>query len=306
MTTQRGPKRKKPASQFDKEAVDSNGKTIVEAKTALARAEAKGRAGGGSVEQSAKAQKNARTPQTKARHERRASSKTGEALADDQETSTGASLELEQEFQLQMKRVSFVVRLEVDEHGQLGPIKIFEAQQDNPKEKRLNNLDGEGLVAFIKECINPATGAEHLSVGTPLAQNVITSPPEPFNFTSGIMISDVRVFRAGVSDATASILNCEEVFVVEARFRLRGSAVPSPGAEGMMKVYVSEVTSGKSQLLTTCKAILTYDELEYAVLAEAPGLPPGIYRLFTHITLNTPIRVVGYHDGPVIRVLIPA
>ncbi len=110
----------------------------------------------------------------------------------------------------------------------------------------------------------------------------------------------------GAPDVMAHTLNREEAFVVEARFQLQDSGVPSlgvPDSPYEMKVYVSEVTSGRSRLLITYSATLMPDVLEYAAQANAPGLSTGVYHLFTLVTLGEPRGVSGHHDGPVIRVI---
>jgi hypothetical protein len=128
---------------------------------------------------------------------------------------------------------------------------------------------------------------------------------KPIRPKSSLTISGVRVFRPRSPGVTTLTLNREEGFVVEARFQLQGSAVPSLGAQGSpyeMKVYVSEVTSGKYQLLTTSSVTLIQGGLEYAALASVSGLPSGLYRLFTLVTVGEPREVAGHYDGPIIRV----
>ncbi len=304
MTAQRGSKGRNLAVKPEKETTASGEITKAEAKTAPFRAEVKKIARPKSIEAPAATRKDVKAAQAKVTHERQAPIVTEQALAEDRETLTDASLEIKQEPQPQWKRVSFVVRLTVDEHSQVRRTEIEHVESGG--KQNLLSLDGEGLVAFMKASIGPADVPEHTIPPAPPPETVEVATVELHGPKSGLSISDVRVFRPELSDVMALILNSEEAFVVEARFHLQGSAVPSLGVQDSpyeMKVYVSEVTSGKSKLLTTCSAILTQDELEYTVQAEAPRLPPGIYRLFTHVSLGAPNRLAGHHDGPVIRVI---
>jgi hypothetical protein len=297
MTTQRGPKHKKPAAKADKEATVANKKTRVEAKvkeTATPRLD----------EPPAESPIALRAAQTEVEHERPAPIKAEKAETEAQEGLAATPLEIEQERRASARRVSFVVRLTVNEHGQVQRTEIQHVESD--RRQNFPSLDGERLVAFMRESISPTNVPEHDIPPAPPPQRVETPTPGPLNLESSLNISSVQVFRLEVPDVMALTLNREEGFVVEARFQLQGSAVPSLGARGSpyeMKVYVSEVTSGKSRLLTTYNATLIQDVLEYAAKAYVSGLPSGLYRLFTLVTVGEPREVAGHYDGPVIRVI---
>ena len=69
-----------------------------------------------------------------------------------------------------------------------------------------------------------------------------------------------------------------------------------------MKVYVREVTSGKYILLTTYRANLAENVLEYTAQMQVPGLPSGLYRLVTLVTLPAPINMGSQYKGPIVDV----
>jgi hypothetical protein len=102
------------------------------------------------------------------------------------------------------------------------------------------------------------------------------------------------------------VLSGEEPFGLKARFQLQGpdaQYLTTYATSFEIKVYANEVTSGESRLLTTYSTKLIQDLLEYTAPTRVPGLPHGLYRLFTLVTLSKPIKIGGYHDGPVIQVI---
>jgi hypothetical protein len=103
----------------------------------------------------------------------------------------------------------------------------------------------------------------------------------------------------------ALTLSPDEAFVVQARFQLQGAEAVSHSVQESayeMMVYANKVAGSESKLLTTYSGSLVKDILEYTVQTELPGLPPGIYRLATLVTLRKPIKAAGYHEGPIVQV----
>ena len=304
MAAQRGAKRRKLAAKPDKETTVAIEKARVKAKTALIRAKVKERVRLQSDEPLAKAQKALRAAQAKVKHERQARIKAEKALTEAQGALAAARLEVEQKRQARVRRVSFVVRLAVDEHGQFRRTEIEHVESS--RKQNFLSLDGERLVAFMKACISPAIIPEHAISAAPLPEKVTAPTPGPLRPISSLIVSDVRVFRPGNPDFVTLTLTPEEPFVVQARFQLQGpEARPLTAQESSygMKVYANELTSGKSQLLATYSATLIQDVVEYTAPARAPGLPPGLYRVFTVVILSAPIKMAGYYAKTVIWVI---
>jgi len=245
-----------------------------------------------------------RSAQAKAKHERQARVKAEKDLIEAQKELVAARLDVEQERHAKLKRVSFVVRLTVGQHGQLGRTEI-EHVESNKKHNFLS-LDGERLVAFMKACVSPTIIPEPSLPPTFPPEKIEATTPETPKPKCSLVVSDIRVFRQGDPDFMTLILMHEESFIVQAGFHLQGRearflTAQEPSYE--MKVYANEITSSKSKLLTTYCAGLTQGVLQYSVLAEMPRLLPGFYRLFTLVTLIKPLKIAGYYDGPVIQVI---
>lgn len=202
------------------------------------------------------------------------------------------------------QRVSFVVRLTVDERGQARRTEVEHAQSG--KKSSFPILDGERLAAFMRACISTVATSEPTlrPVLAPVKVGIPTQVPrEP---TTPMSISDVRVFRIGTPDVTTMTLSPDEAFVVQAHFQLQGSeAAPLSAQESryQLKVYANEVTGGRSKLLTTQSAHLVKNVLEYTPKAHAPRLSPGIYRLVTQVILYAPIKAASSHKELFVEVV---
>lgn len=303
MTAQRGPKRRQSETNLDKKTTVSNKKAEVEAETVHTGAKGKARIRSKADEPVAKARKALRTAQAEVKHGRGARVEAKKPLARDQEELAAARLEIEQGRQARVRRVSFVVRLTIDEQGQFRRTEIEHVESG--VNQHFSGLDGERLVAFMKACISSGITSEYTVSEAPHPEGVEVATLTHLRAVSRLNISDVRVFRPAASEAMALVLNPQEVFVVEARFQIQSSeasfAAQKPSYA--MKVCVMEITSGRAELLGTCIAKLIQHGTEYAALAEMPGLPPGLYRLFTVVTLGVPIEMAGYYDKTLIEVV---
>jgi hypothetical protein len=191
--------------------------------------------------------------------------------------------------------VSFIVRLTVDERGKPLRTEIQPGQRDKEPGKFLG-LNGQELATYMEKYISPPSPAE---VEAPM--------PEPPTPTTGLTVSDVRVFRAGVPGVTALALSPGGAFMVQARFQLQGPETSSLTAQEpsfQVQVYAREVISGgPSNMLTTYEANLVEDVLEYTPLVQVPGLSPGLYRLITVVELQAPITMRGRYEGPIVEVI---
>jgi hypothetical protein len=86
------------------------------------------------------------------RREHRARMQAEKALIEVRQELAAARRETESEPEAQIRRVSFVVRLMLDEHGQFARTEIQHVLSS--RRQNFLSLDGDGLVAFMKACIN--------------------------------------------------------------------------------------------------------------------------------------------------------
>jgi hypothetical protein len=116
------------------------------------------------------------------------------------------------------QRVSFVVRLTVDERRQ--PKRTEIEHPLSGKKVSFPSLDAQRMAAFMKACIGPqAVSIPAPSAGlSPTKANVVKPNPEMSATT--LTVRDVQVVRRDVSGIPASFLNSDEAFAVQVRFQL--------------------------------------------------------------------------------------
>jgi len=148
-----GSKSKKLAVKLDKHTWLQM-KKPTEAKTTFTKLRVKKNSRQKSAEPLTKTQKALQAGQAEIRREHQARIQVEKALTEAREALAATRLEAEHERQAQIRRVSFVVRLTLNEQGQFGRTEI-EHVSSNRKQNFLS-LDGERLVAFMKACIDPA------------------------------------------------------------------------------------------------------------------------------------------------------
>ena len=121
-----------------------------------------------------------------------------------------------------------------------------------------------------------------------------------------IVLTAVQVFPLASQTSMTSRLVPKQSFIVQARFQLQGEDVRSLTAQEHffeVKVYTNEMTSGSTKLLTTYRAKLIRDVMEYDVRREVPGLLPGLYRISIVIFLRKPVKLGGFYDKTIIHVI---
>ena len=143
-------------------------KKSTEAKTALAKLRVKEKIRQKSDEPLTKIQTALKAAQTEVKRERKARIQAEKALTEARKELAVIQLEAEQEHQVQIKRVSFVVRLIFDEHAQLGRTEIEHVSSS--RKQNFLSLDGEQLVAFMKACINPVIIPGYTAPPTPTTE----------------------------------------------------------------------------------------------------------------------------------------
>ncbi len=200
------------------------------------------------------------------------------------------------------RRVSFIVRLTVDERGQPRRTEVEHAQ--SRRKEIFLGLDAHRLIAFIEDCLGSSITTEgSLSSAGPALREEIPAPESP-KPTAGLTIAEVGVFRAG-APGMAFALNSAEAFIVRVRFRLQGPAAPALAAQASpyeIHLYAHDVTDGTSALLGTHRGALAAGVLDYVTQKQVSGLSAGLYRLVTLVKLPSPAKLVAYHERPVIHV----
>jgi hypothetical protein len=244
--------------------------------------------------------KNART---QSKEKQRARPKSKESLIEVQKALQAAQSDVKRERQARIKRVSFVVRLTVDEQGQPGRTEIEHVPSG--RKQNFANLEGVRLVTFIKACISPEPVPQDIipTVNTP--EELLTSISGPAEPRSSLIVSDVQVFRRGNPDFMTMIFTPEEPFILQAHFQINlpnAQALTFQESSFETKIYVSEISHGNSQLLKTYSAKLIQDVFNYTVPMEVDGLPLGLYRVFTVVTLHGPIKLLGFYGKTIIHV----
>lgn len=303
MAAKRHQKRKDLVAQPDKAVTVAAEKTKVKARREVVRGKAKEKTRPEWEEALAKAQAALKTARANLKRERQARAKAEQALAETQEALAAARLKAGQEHQAQIRRVSFVVRLVVDEHGQ--PRRTEVEEVESSRKQNFLGLDGERLVAFMKASFSDTIIPENPAHTAPPPEKPTTptvGSPRP---NSSLIVSDVQVFHSEDPDVSTLTLTPEQPFIIQARFLLRGpdsDSLTTQEPSYKMRVYANEVTSGNSKLLTSYSARLIPNVLKYTVPAEVPGLSSGLYRLFTVVILGVPIEMAGFYGKTIIQV----
>lgn len=133
-------------------------KKTTRAKAALTQPKVKERVRLKSDESVSEVQKALRAAQAEIKRERKARIQAEKALTEAQEKLADARLEVERNPQSQTRRISFVVRLTLDEQGQYERTEIEHVLSG--RKQNFLNLDGDLLVAFMKACVTPETSPE--------------------------------------------------------------------------------------------------------------------------------------------------
>jgi len=200
------------------------------------------------------------------------------------------------------QRVSFVVRLTVDERGQPRRTEIEHAQSG--KKEVFPALDIQHLASFMQACINSISPKPAIPT-IPATVKTLIPTSEAVTLAVSLTIVDVQVFRVGTPEVMALTLAPDESFQIQIRFRLQGPDALSLAVQPLpfnIKVYTKEVTSGRPSLLTTYSANLVKDAAAYTAQTQPLSLPGGLYRLTTLVTLEAPVKLAGFLEGPVVQV----
>lgn len=316
MATRKGPKRKSPAEKPARRSKVEIEKVKAEAEAALAWAKEEEKARLKAEAALAEAQEALAEARAKVDEERLTPARTEGAKPGTERALEAAKGTIEREAadlkapptpdeEEGEQRVSFVVRLTVDERGQPRRTEVEHVQSG--KKERHPTLDVRRLATFMEEMsVRPPVFLERTA--TPLPAQVIGEAPLSVLLrpARGLTVSDLRVSHKETPHVSALTLNPDEAFVVQVRFRLQGAEARSLTAQGSsfdMRVYAREVTSGRSTLLITHSDNLNENVLEYTPQTLASGLPPGLYSLLAVICIQAPTsKMVGHHDGPIVQV----
>ncbi|HLO15135.1 MAG TPA: hypothetical protein VK206_09920 [Anaerolineales bacterium] len=295
MVAQRNPKSKKLKEQLDKETTFAAEEAKNKAEITHAQPKVKSHLKSG--EAHAKTQKALRVAPSRVKEERQARAK-----AEIQETL--AATRRKDENQARIKRVSFVVRLALDKNGQFGRTEIEHVSSS--RKQNFPSLNGEGLVAFMKTCIRPTIISKATIPVVPYLEKIEAPRSESSRSVSRLIVSNVQLFRHGDPDLATLIVIDDDPFVVRTYFKLQGPDVQfifTQKSSFEIKIYATEFSSGNVKLITIHRTRVIPNNLEYTFPIEVSGLSQGLFRLFTIVTLNADIKMVGYHDGPTFQVM---
>src|SRR6266511_1280956 len=187
-----------------------------------------------------KAKIGTKSAHTQIKEKKRARPKPRESLTKAQKASPAAPREVKQEHRSRIKRVSFIVRLTVDEYSQPGRTEI----EHIPSGQKQNfpSLEAVRLVTFMKACIGPKRIPQDLIPTTNTQEELITSISAPAEPRASLIISDVQVFRRGIPDFTTLMLTPEEPFILQAHFEIQvpnAQELTLPESSSETKIYAS-------------------------------------------------------------------
>lgn len=140
-------------------------KKPTEAKTTLTRPNIKETARENADRSLKEIQKALTAAQAELKRERQARIQAEKALIEARKELAAIRLELGQDNQIQIRRVSFVVRLIFDEHGK--PARTEIEHVSSSRKRNFLRLDGAQLVAFMKACISPVSVLEDTNFTLP-------------------------------------------------------------------------------------------------------------------------------------------
>ena len=193
-------------------------------------------------------------------------------------------------------RLTFIVRLMLDERGEPRRTEIEDMKKI--RKESFHALNGEQLAAFMRSFLHPVAVA-----ATDFPREIPV--PESAGEMYTVNISEPQVLDRESGNAISLSVKAREAFVTQARFQLR-PAKDSTGevhdSDYEISVFANEIGGSHSQLMASSYGRLQENVLDYMARMEAPGLPPGVYRLVTLVTLHTPTSMTGHYEGPIILV----
>ena len=202
------------------------------------------------------------------------------------------------------QRVTFVVRLTIDERGQ--PLRAEVEHAKSRRKQAFPDLDLKRIAEFmntsIMSVVEPKSAVAQ-GIQEETAEEV--HPQEDTRPSISVTVSEVKVFRKSASEISTLTITPNEDFLVEVSFRLEGTEAPSIMHQGSLyeiKVYANDMTGGSSVMLARHEANLIKEIFEYKNQISVSGLPPGLYRLVTLVTVNEPILLGSFSEGPFVRV----
>jgi hypothetical protein len=232
------------------------------------------------------------------------SAATEVTLAKNQDNLPVALSSADHEYQPQVKRVSFVIRLTLDEQSQFGRTEIQHASSG--RKETFLTFDSEGLIGFMKSCINELIGSKSTIPFVQPAEVTKVTTPQEIKSEFNLVISDMLLFGSKTPDTIGMTLMSEEPFTVQVCFQLQGPDAYSFAAQEFLydlKVYIKEIISGKSEPSITYQSKLIQNKLDYTVRTKVSGLSHGLYRLSGVVTLAADSKVASYRDGLIIQVI---
>lgn len=199
------------------------------------------------------------------------------------------------------QRVSFVLRLTVDEQGHTKRTEIEHAQSG--KKDVFPTLNVDRLLGFINSCIIPLELAE--LVTPQVSKETIKEANEPKKQATQIAIEGLQTECINDYDRDAAVFEADKAFLIRTSFKLQG-VEPHPSIYKSEAYEIMVYACGIDQKLYTQLARYTSNLVEgvfdYTAQMKVPGLSSGLYRLSTLVKIKEPINAVGFYDGTILQI----
>lgn len=211
----------------------------------------------------------------------------------------------EKEIEMTEKRISFVVRLTVDERGR--PLRTEIEHAETREKEPSAGLDLEKLGSFMKKIIKKTTTEkESRRPAKDLPEGVSPEGPEQkIERALWLSISDVQVYPRGAQNLVPLAFDPEQAMVVQVHFELNGTEASTLTAQEPpyeTTVYVLDVTRISTPAVKSSRGNLAQDKMANRSQIEVTELTPGLYRLMTFISVLSPDPLRAHYEGPVIQV----
>lgn len=202
---------------------------------------------------------------------------------------------------IEEKRVSFIVRLTVNERGD--PLRTEIEHAQTRTKKIIPAFEPQQVADFIQSCI--------IAVKEPEAE---AEPPvkrkagEQVKEGIQLVLSQVKVWRPGNPGRMALNISAGEMPFAQIDFQLEGTDSPALTEKRLVyevKLYAKEISSEKSRLLGEQKGELAAGITSYRSQLRIRRLEPGIYRLMATVDIPEIPGLVSYQEGHFVRVAQP-
>ena len=199
------------------------------------------------------------------------------------------------------QRISFVLRLTVDEKGHTKRTEIEHAQSG--KKDVFPSLNIDRLVGFINACIVTIEVEE--DVTSRVTKESGKESPTYKMPATGITIGGLQTESINNDNKNAVVFEPDKAFWLRTSFKLHGvEQVPTitKNVTYEITVYACGIDQKLNTQVARYSSNLVEGVLDYTVRMEVPGLSAGIYRLSTLVKILEPINAVSFYEGTIFEV----